>query len=456
MLGGSVAGLLAARVLSDHAESVVIVEPDGYVSAAGVLEGVGRRSGAPQRAQLHVLLDMGRVQLDRWFPGMSAELIADGAVLCEGRRVHQYVDGRRKIVIPGPDLISSTRPFLEDRIRRRVLAAGNVTVVRGRADGLRFTAGARRQRVCGAYYLPAGETDGTRPAGAASRECLPADLVVDATGRSSRLGVWLEMAGWRAPAMERLRMDLGYATAQFARGAELPGLRALTSLASPAPAGAPQPDTAAMAEVEGDRWMVVLAAYAERRPTRDPVEFLARCGAIAAPPVCEVVARAEMLTPLSVHRVPDSRRRDFLGLPRFPAGLVAVGDAVASFNPVYGQGMAAAALHASCLSAYLRSGAGAEEPARGYFERLRVVVDAAWNLATLGDLAQPHVNGPYPPGYRAAHWYSTLLTRATMTDAEVNRRFLDVVNMREHPRLLTRPGTLVRVAKALVGQRGTR
>ncbi len=454
MLGGSVAGLLAARVLSDHADSVVVVEPDtlgadqdaiaGGNVAIGEFGGA-RRSGVPQGAQLHALLGMGRLQLDRWFPGMSDELLADGAVLCEGPRVHQYVDGRRKIVIPGHDLISSTRPFLEARIQRRVLGLDNVTAVRGRVVGLRFCSGSRG-RVVGAYYLPAGEPDCAR------RECLAADFVVDATGRSSRLGVWLEKAGWRAPALERIRIDLGYATAGFRRGAELPDVRALTSLAGPAPAGKPQPDAAALAEVEGGRWMLVLAAYGDRRPTDDPQAFLARCRAVAAAPVREVADSCEPLGPLAVHRVPDSRRRDFLGLPGFPGGLVAVGDAAASFNPVYGQGMTSAALHASCLSAYLRSGAAVDEPARGYFERLRVVVDAAWNLSALGDLAQPHVNGPYPKGYRAAKWYSELLLRATMTDPEVNRRFLDVVNMCAHPRLLSRPGTALRVAQALWAQ----
>ncbi len=450
VLGGSVAGLLAARVLSDHAESVVIVEPDRLSPAAHDAPGEAR-PGVPQGVQLHVLLEMGRLQLDRWFPGMSAELLADGAVLCEGMATHQYTDGRRRVLLPGHDLISSTRPFLETRLLRRVLARENVSVLRGRADGLRFGTDARHPGVRGVHLRPHGGDGG--PAG---RECLAADLVVDATGRASRVGVWLRQAGWPAPALERMPIDLGYATARFARGAELPGVRAVTVVAGPRPAGQPQPDTAAMAEVEDDRWMVVLAGYADRRPGTDPVEFRARCAATGIAPLREVTERQEMLGPVLVHRAPDSRRRDFLGLRRFPAGLVVVGDAVASFNPVYAQGMTSAALHASCLSAYLRSGAPVDRPARGYFERLRVVVDAAWNLSALPDLAQPHVDGPYPGGYRAARWYGALLERATTTDAEVNRRFLDVINMREHPRALARPSTAWRVARAALTRQGSR
>ncbi|MCQ4041573.1 NAD(P)/FAD-dependent oxidoreductase [Streptantibioticus rubrisoli] len=437
VLGGSMAGLMAARVLSDHAERVVIVEADD-------LDTDGARPGVPQMVQVHVLLDMGGIQLERWFPGLIRELANDGAVLSDGDRLHQYLDGVRKPQVTGFQLVSATRPFIETRVRRRVLARENVTVLRGRVDGLRFTG----NRVSGAYYLPIGaDRDG--------REELSADLVVDATGRGSRLGAWLEAAGWQAPPLERMRIELGYATAFFGRGEELPDVTISQNLGGPPAAGQPLVDMGVIAEVEGGRWMVLLANYADQRPTRDPEEFLVRCGKLAAEPFREVAARCEMLGEVAVHSVADSRRRDFGRLDRFPAGLVAVGDAVAAFNPVYGQGMASATLHASCLSTFLRSGASLDEPAWDYFRRVRVVVDAAWQLSTLGDLALPHVNGPYPPGYRFASWYTERFLAATITDREVNRIFVDVVNMREHPRLLTRPSTMLRVAKALRGQKGS-
>jgi 2-polyprenyl-6-methoxyphenol hydroxylase-like FAD-dependent oxidoreductase len=433
VLGGSIAGLLVARVLSDHAESVVVVEPDDLTVP-------GDRLGTPQAVQLHVLLDMGRIQMERWLPGLAAELVADGAVPAAGAAVQHYLDGEFKVPVTGHELIGVTRSFLEARIRRRVLGLPNVEVVRGRAVGL--TADLRR--VTGAHYLPQGQT---------RREHLAADLVVDATGRSSRIGAWLEQIGWEPPVLERMEIDLGYATAFFRRGDELPGVFASLSLVSPSAPGGDQRDTSALAEVEGGRWIVVLAAYADRRPTADRDEFLARCGKIDAPPFREVAARCEMLGEVSAYRLADSRRRHFWDVRRFPAGLLAAGDAVASFNPVYGQGMASAALHASCLSSYLRSGVPLDEPAWEYFRRVRVVADAAWQTSALGDLAQPHVPGPYPRGYRAATWYVNRLLRASVTDAEVNRRFLDVANMLAHPRLLTHPGTVLRVARALHGRR---
>ncbi|AEW97420.1 MULTISPECIES: NAD(P)/FAD-dependent oxidoreductase [Streptomycetaceae] len=429
VLGSSIAGLLAARVLAEHTEDVAVLEPDD-MAADGAL-----RPGAPQGVQLHVLLDMGRIQLERWFPGLTAALVADGAVHAQGTEFHSYVDGALKVPVPGHEMIGATRPFIEHRIRRRVLALPNVRTVRGRADRLVLTGG----RVTGVGYRTA---DGGRAE-------LTADFVVDATGRASRLGAWLTEAGWPAPPVRRMPIDLGYATAYFRRGAELPGVKIAASVVSPPRPGEAQRDGNAMAEVEGGRWMVMIGAYADGRPGKDPDEFRDRLARAAAAPFRTVAAECEMLGDVAVHRTPDSRRREFTALDRFPGGLVAAGDAVAAFNPVYGQGMSSAALHASCLSAYLRSGAAPGEPALGYFRRIRVVVDAAWSLSTLGDLAQPHVPGPYPPGYRISQWYSTLLVRATVTDQETHRRFLDVVNMRAHPRLLSRPDTVWRVARAL-------
>jgi 2-polyprenyl-6-methoxyphenol hydroxylase-like FAD-dependent oxidoreductase len=144
----------------------------------------------------------------------------------------------------------------------------------------------------------------------------------------------------------------------------------------------------------------------------------------------------------------DSRRRDFHKLDRFPARLVATGDAVASFNPVYGQGMTSAMLHASCLSEYLRSSPDLTRPARAYFTDVKVIVDAAWQVSTMADLALPHVDGPYPRGYRAIQWAGGLIFKASIKDQAVNRRLGQVTTMLAHPSALTSPGLLLRALAA--------
>ncbi|MDT5041124.1 MAG: hypothetical protein QOE51_2109 [Actinoplanes sp.] len=129
----------------------------------------------------------------------------------------------------------------------------------------------------------------------------------------------------------------------------------------------------------------------------------------------------------------DSRRRDFHRLDRFPSRVTAAGDAVASFNPVYGQGMTSAMLHASCLSEYLCNDPDLTRPARSYFADVRVIVDAAWQVSTMSDLALPHVEGPYPKGYKAIRWASGLIFKASLRDRAMSQQLDKVTAMLAHP-----------------------
>ncbi|MFD0367465.1 FAD-dependent oxidoreductase [Streptomyces sp. NPDC059071] len=425
VMGGSYAGLFAARVLSDFAEEVVVLEPDDIGA-----DGTGSR--APQRRQLHALLAQGHSQLERWFPGITAELVAEGARMGEGDDVRFYVDGRLKAPADGQRMLGASRPLLEAGVRRRVGALPNVRIVRAQARGLLLEAG----RVRGV----------TTKEG----EVVDAGFAVDAMGRSSRLGHWLEEAGWERAPVRRMRIDLGYATASFRRGDELGTTVVAHSI--PGPKSDHQPgltEPGALAAVEGDRWSVVLAGYAGHRPGADPAEFLARMRRCVEP-LRTVADVCEMTGGVDTFHFAESVRRDYARLGRLPGGLAVVGDALAGVNPVYGQGLTLAALEANSLAAHLRSGASWREPAWGYFRRAAVVVDAAWQLSTTADLAQPHVTGPYPPGYRLLRWAGDRLTEASVLDSVVNTTYTNVVNLIDHPRALTRPALLLRAARVLL------
>lgn len=428
VLGGSIAGMAAARALRSLGKRVTVVEPDGLAETVV-------RGGVPQSGQLHALLDMGRTQAERWFPGLSKDLVADGAVLGSGGEIQLFSQGRRKVSVPGNELIGVSRGLLEEHIRRRTLLDDGVSVRAGKACGLDV----RDMRVAGVRV---------RAAGSDEVHVMPADAVVDATGRSSRLASWLREEGWPEPPVDRMRIDLGYATARFRRGHELPGVRVAHQLPPAASGTGAQPDTGAMAAVEGDQWMAVIAAYAGLRPTRDPAEFRRRMREMDASPFGVVADRCELIGEVETYGMAHSLRRRWWEVERLPGGLFVVGDAVASFNPVYGQGMTSALLHASCLAAYLRKGADLHAPAHAYFHHIRVVVNAAWEISTLSDLAQPHVTGPYPRGYRAARRMAEWMEEASTTDAWVNERFLDVVNMRRRPAVLRTPRFWWRVARA--------
>jgi len=433
VLGASMAGLTAARVLSDHAEQVIIIERDDS-DADGL-----PRPGVPQGTQVHALLPAGAVQLERWFPGFSAAAIEAGAVVppSDGSRAGFFMNGQLRVAPPlqndWPVLIS-TRPFLETLVRRRTLAVDNITLVNGRAEGLVFEDG----RVTGARYVPDGAEDAVTE---------HADLVVDAMGRSSRLGDWLEDNGWQRPPMRRMPIKLNYATAMFEYDERVSDVWSVVSQAGADADTGRRARIGGVLRVEGNRWIMLISGYDDDRPSRDVQDYNTRCRKDFPELFGDIAERATMVGDVVTYHQADSRRRDFHELDRFPAGLIASGDAVASFNPVYGQGMTSATLHASCLSQYLRSQPSLREPAMPYFDLIRVVVDAAWQVSTFADLELPHIEGPYPRGYPIIRWFGGQLFKASMTDAVTNDRVAMVTTMMAHPDSLAKAGTLLRALR---------
>ncbi|PSM45366.1 FAD-dependent oxidoreductase [Streptomyces dioscori] len=435
VLGGSLAGLLAARVLSDHAESVVVVERDSLPPAAAA------RPGTPHDGQLHTLMHGGRMQLQRLFPGFEDEARAGGAIVSSPYTIRAYADGVPKVSDGSMGLISSSRPFLEALVRRRTLALPNVKVLTCRAIGLEFRGEAVSGVRCGPVTRPGTAAAG----GSGSGEWVEdADFVVDAMGRASKLGDWLEKAGWERPAMRRMAIDIDYATGYFRRTTSDPELAAAIAYRTPTPTP-PRVASGAITAIEGDRWLITLANYGKQPPIRDVDEFRKLCGEL--PPVYREAVEGEQLGDILTYHQADSRRRDYHLLKRFPARLISVGDAVASFNPIYGQGMSSAALHASALSHHLRSAPDLRGPAHAFFADQRVVVDAAWQISSSADLARHDVQGPYPRGYRLTKWFAEQIAEASITDREVAVRFNSVTYMRSHPSSLAAPATLLRALR---------
>lgn len=435
VLGGSIAGMIVARVLADHADAVWIIEPDRLEDAPVI------RRGAPHSSQAHSLLGKGRTVIEWLLPGIVRQMVREGGQLISSGPggAQWFLNGRPKVPVRGGSVVSVSRPFLEWHIRRRVLALPNVTLVKGTATGLTVSG----DRVDGALVRPPGAVDSERH---------PAQLVVDATGRSSRLGEWLCRYGYPAPDKHRLPLDLGYATCLFHRapGQRLAGHVAVYSFytASKAHNG-----PSSMTPVEGNRWLTLVSGYGDRRPGRDFGEFKARCRANPATPLQLLPDACEPAGEVHVHRFPDSIRRDFDRLAAFPAGLAAAGDAVASFNPTYGQGISVAALHALALARWLREPGAVESPAHPYFRQVREVVDEAWRFSAARDCYLPHVDVPKPFGWRLRRGFDEAVQAATVTDEVVHRAFLEVVNMTATLDRMRQPKILLRVGAAVLRQR---
>ncbi|MGD6741332.1 FAD-dependent oxidoreductase [Streptomyces sp. BH106] len=436
VMGGSIAGLLAARVLADRARKVVIVEPDDMSAGAGT------RPGVPQDQQVHTLLPAGRQWIERWLPGVTQEAQDLGASLCGPDKVLVCYDGIRQASDgEGPHLLAVGRPLLEALVRARVTALPNVSVLRARATGLRYGDGA----VAGVRFARSG----TGVQGERAEEVLVADFAVDAMGRSSRLSSWLAQDGYDQPRLERLEAPVNYATALFERAAGLEELEAGTvlQLFTPRyPSGGVS--VAAANAIEDKQWLVMLMGYGDNRPGGTIDEFRAKCAGL--PAVLSEATSGAITRGVVTYRQAESRRRHFTEAGRLPARLVGAGDAVASFNPVYGQGMSSAALHASCLTSYLDSGADLDAAATEFFRLQQVIVDAAWAVSAGGDAARIDAeNGTdVPEEVRQQRRAMEQIVGATLVDADVARAFSNVSYMLRHPASLSDPGLLKKAAAA--------
>lgn len=419
--GAGMAGLLAARALAEHTAHVVVVDRDRLPGAAGP------RARVPQGRQLHILLSAGLEHLRVAFPGIEDQLLGLGAARVDGPGVWVHQGGayrmRGDLGRPG---LSLTRPLLEQVVRERVAALPGVTIEQ---DATVERVDVSDGRVTGVVV------DGRRR---------PTDLLVDASGRSSGIAHDLARAGVLDPPVTHVGIDIGYVSFFLRRSpGDFEGGAAIV-IGNPGPfrSGAALP-------VEGDRWNVMLSGVHGDAPPATREGVLAFARSLPSPAVADLVEHCELVSEIESYRFPSSRRRHYERVPRLPAGLVTVGDAASSFDPVYGQGMTSAALQAAALGRVVgRVGLGSPELPRQFHRRAARIIDAPWRIAVGGDFGHPQTVGPRPRGTAALNGYTTRVIRAAHASLPVARAFNRVLQLEDPPAVLFRPDVVARVLAA--------
>ncbi|OBA93912.1 oxidoreductase [Mycobacteriaceae bacterium 1482268.1] len=376
VIGASIAGLCAARVLSDFFDRVTVYERDNLP------EQPAHRAAVPQGRHVHLLMARGAQELDVHFPGLLDDMVAAGVPILENRPDCIHFGAAGHVLGTGHQLRDEftayipSRPHLEWQIRRRAMAIANVDVVQAGVNAPVFDRD--RQRVTG-VHLDTGEE-------------VPAELVVDTAGRGTRLPVWLQQWGFDRPPEASVHVGIGYATHRL----RIPdGL--ITEKVVVAGAFRGQPRGLGMLCYEDGTWTLTTFGVAKVEPPQNFAEMCALADEVVPRHIAHAIRQGEAVGDVAFHKYPTSRWRRYHKLKRFPAGILPFGDAVASFNPTFGQGMTMTSLHAGHLrQALAEPGA---DLATEFNKAVAKSTFPVWTMNAIGDLVLHDATGVTPWWY---------------------------------------------------------
>ncbi|MFS0635362.1 FAD-dependent monooxygenase [Mesobacillus foraminis] len=427
IIGGSIAGKLAARVLSDFAEEVIIVEKDPKC------EQRLPRTSVPQGFHGHALLKSGEEALEELFPGIVDELIADGAVPSDfASELSWYHHGSWKVQFKsGVSIIQQSRPFLEEHIQRRLELIPNIsfqyeTKVKGVV--------VKENRAIGVSL--------TTKNGNISE--LFADIVVDASGAGSATPRWLKELGLGVPHKTEVKVDLFYSSRKY------PSL-------SPKNGGSlliyPNPPLqnlgGAIAQIEDNEWMVTLLGYGVKHPPFNDEQFINYTKQLDDQGIYDTIKDADPVTPVSFYRFPSLSRYHYDNMKHFPDGLIVIGDAFSRINPVFAQGMSIAALEALALKKELSKREGnpgkPKHLSKKIHRRFSRITDIPWLIALSEDFRFKTTSGKKPFGLPFLQWYVKKVIIACSRNTEVYGQFIKVLHLKAHPITLFSPKMMLKI-----------
>ncbi len=410
------AGLLAAAALSDVIEEVTIIEKDILPEAPEV------RKGVPQGAHVHTLLGFGVEAMDKLLPGLMADVYAAGAVKIRRNHDIWFHDAVGPTPIRDVGILtpSVTRPLLEHVTRQKVLALPNVHL-RDATHMLDLEVD-ERSDIVGVRV----ETDGTT-------ESIFADLVVECSGRGSKLTALLSAHGYGEVPAQRIKILMGYTSGFF----RLPDDIAISSKACLMLAVPPGNRAAYLTPVDGNLWLATMYGRGRDTAPRDVDGFITWAKDLPHPVVHEILSQAELVSDFKTYKIPFGVWNRYDQMSRFPNGLLPMGEALASFNPMYGQGMSLAAGQALSLRAAVSEGLGSNLRTR-YFEGCNTLNGVGWSVMETRDFAYDSTSGERPPDLEDRWRVALGIRRLAEVDPEVHTLSVRVTHLLEPPSVMSR------------------
>jgi 2-polyprenyl-6-methoxyphenol hydroxylase-like FAD-dependent oxidoreductase len=440
VIGGSIAGLLAVRVLLDHFEKVTLFECDRFPQEPT------SRPGIPQANQVHVILTQGQRILEQLFPGLKDELTAAGAPTVDwlGDWIVLGTWGWGQRFASGFTGYTCSRTFLEWVLRRRLTQNKRLRILE-RCQVTELLTNTSLSQVTGVRWRYRAGADTTTPP---QTQDFAANLVVDATGRNSAMPKWLAALGYASPQETIVNSFLGYASRWYQRpeGFEVDWLGA-TVMSKPPAAGR----GGVLYPVEGNRWVVTLGGIGRDYPPTSEAGFLEFARSLRSPIIYEAIKDAQPLSPVYGYRRTENRWYRYEKMSLLPEGVVVMGDAVCAFNPVYGQGITVAAMEAlildSCLQQqFRRNHSSIFGLTRRFQKQLAKTIATPWLMATGEDLRWSTTIGEQPDRIaQLTQRYFEQVLRLMIDAPDVYQKFWAVVHMVEPPTILFQPNIMARI-----------
>ncbi|PAE23624.1 FAD-dependent oxidoreductase [Bacillus sp. 7894-2] len=417
VIGGSIAGMLAARVLADSFEKVMIIEKDGEQ-----LKGSPRK-GVPQAAHGHVLLKSGEKILEDLFPGLRAEMIKGGSVPADfSNDIAWHHHGSWKVRYDsGCSIIQQSRPFLEYHLRKRIDQIENIhTLYNTKAKD---------------FTLNGSRITGIEAETAEGNAIYPADLTVDASGASSLAFHCLDKVGVAPLKKTEISINLFYANRIYRKIPSDPEWKSLLVYPDPPL----QSFGGAISPTENNEWMITLFGYGANNPPADNNEFLEAAKNLERPHIYDCIKNGEPASDIKVYRFPSMRRYHFEKMKTFPKGLLVMGDAFCRIDPVFAQGMSIAAKEAMALQEILISAGEADADPYNFHRKISKIVDIPWLIALTEDFRFSHTAGAKPLGLPLLQWYVKKVVNACSYDPYTYDCFMKVLHLQAHPAVLFTP-----------------
>lgn len=429
VMGGSMAGLFTARILADHFARVTLVERDQFP------EQPQQRPGVPQSSHTHILLLKGQQILEQLFPGLQSELIARGATEVDwiNQGLMLSPSGWQPRFPSEFQTVPCSRPLLEWVIYQRLKTIPNIKIIEN-AQVKSLLTQAEIHKITGATIQFKDSNH--------SQE-LSTDLIVDASGRQSKLPQWLKELGYPTPPETVINSFLGYASRCYQQPQEFKAdWKSIYILAKP-----PFDKRGGLiCPIENKRWIVTLVGSNRDYPPPDETGFLDFARSLRSPLLYEAIKTAQPLTPIYTYRGTGNHRRYYEQLSNLPDGLIAIGDAVCTFNPVYGQGMTVAALGALTLDQCLREHYPQTQFPQQFYRQLAKVVNQPWLMATGEDFRWPATEGGKPNGItKLLHQYLDQILALAVKHPKIYQSFAEVMHMTKPAHTLFHPEYIFRV-----------